>query len=239
MLEEIGLEDMSVPHLNQTDLGALRTQKELDRWVTDILSGFASTKKGRSAFRLNKGNLVKQLVEEMLPLMRFANGFYSENPDLLFQLVIGNQSYDALVRRADREIAMHLQITQSFDGYQNYLRKLHLNQHSFAPITQRPLAKDKRTGQVERTQGDTVDPHRMLANTFSNIRRAVERKSKMRYEEGTCLIVNVESFHFHTKQDTIALDKFVHQEVVPHAHTFGSLCLVSDTFAYRYPTNAT
>ena len=89
---KLGGTDMSVPELSKQALERSRTQKELSAWVNKVLSAFASTPEGKSAFRLNKGGHVKQLVEEMLPLMRFAEEFFAGNSERRFRLVIGNQS---------------------------------------------------------------------------------------------------------------------------------------------------
>lgn len=231
---------MPVPQLTKEDLEAPRTQQRMSAWVEEVLSAFGSTPEGKSAFRLNKGGLVKQLVEEMLPLRRFADGFYLGDPEVQFRLVVGNQSYDALVVKGTEAIK-HLQITQAFDGYEAYLRKLHLDQNKSVVITGPTPTRDKQTGRTSQGAGFATDHDEILAKTFLDIRTAVERKSAMRYELDTALIVNVESFHFLDEGDVNALHAFVRREVASLACNFRALYLVSDRkgFAYEYSTGAT
>lgn len=224
--------------LNVNDLQLPRSQSELHDWVMQTLNLFASSNQGRTAVRLkNKGcSLVKQFMEELFPLMLFADGFYSSNDAVLFQLVIGNQSYDALIlERATRKPIEYLQITQSFDGYQNSLRMLHLEQYGHAPVTGPTLSKNN-VGAVSETNAEVVQHDSVLNNTFENIRLSVERKLKMRYESNTSLIVNVESSHFLDEYDTAALHEFIAKEISPFIKHFISLYLVSDRqgFAFRY-----
>jgi hypothetical protein len=228
---------MTVPELRKEDLEAPRTQQQLSDWVGKVLAAFGSSPEGKSAFRLNKSGLVKQLVEELLPLKRFAEGFYPGDPEIQFRLVVGNQSYDALVESQAQPVT-YLQITQAFDGYESYLRKLHLDQNKSVVMTRPAPIKDKRTGRTSQGEGFAVDHDEVLAKTFQDIRAAVERKSAMRYELDTALIVNVESFHFLDEADVEALHVFVRREVTPLARNFRGLYLVSDRqgFAYAYPT---
>lgn len=232
---------MSVPELSKEELQGTRTQRQLSDWMNDVLSAFGSTPKGKSAFRFNKGGLIKQLVEEMLPLKRFAEAFYGENSEVQFRLVIGNQSYDALVVDLAGRTIRHLQITQAFDGYETYLRKLHLDQHKSVGITGPTPTKDKQIGRTSQSPGFAVDHGEVLGKSFQDIRSAVARKSTMRYEPGTSLIVNFESLHFLDDGDIDALHAFVRREVVPLARNFEALYLVSDRkeFAYEYATGAT
>lgn len=226
------------PQLSKNDLQLPRSQSELHDWVMQTLSVFAASKQGKSAVRLKnkKCSFVKQFMEEMFPLMLFADGFYSSNGAVLFQLVIGNQSYDALILdRKTRKPIEYLQITQSFDGYQNSLRMLHLEQYGHAPITGPTLSKNK-VGVVVETNAEAVQHDVVLNKTFENIRSAVKRKLKMRYESNTSLIVNVESSHFLDDHDTAALHEFIVREISPLIERFVSLYLVSDRqgFAFRY-----
>ena len=138
-----------IPTLNQTDLERPRTQAKLRAWVDDLHRKFGQTQEGKRAVRLNRGGLVKKFKEEIWPLALFAGAFYKGRADVLFKPVIGNQSYDALILKVSaHEVLRHLQITQSFDGYQNYLRMLHLEEHGRAPVTGVMLHEDKATGRV-------------------------------------------------------------------------------------------
>lgn len=181
------------PRLTKSDFERPRTQAELRKWVDDLHRRFGQTKEGKRTVRLKQGNLVKRFIEEIWPLALFADAFYKGSPDVLFKPTVGSQSYDALLIDAStHHVLHHLQITQAFDGYQNYLRMLHLEAHGRAPVTGPPLKKDKASGRVRETWPEAVPHDRVLAQTFEDIHEAVRRKSKMRYESDTSLIVEFE-----------------------------------------------
>ena len=60
-------------HLTGTDLQRPRTQTELRAWVDQLYDQFGRTEEGKRAVRLNKGNLVKEFIEEVWPLALFAD----------------------------------------------------------------------------------------------------------------------------------------------------------------------
>lgn len=230
-----------IPTLNTTDLERPRTQAELRAWVDNLHRKFGQTQEGKQAVRLNHGDLVKRFKEEVWPLALFADAFYKGKADVLLKPVIGNQSYDALILEASaHKVLHHLQVTQSFDGYQNYLRMLNLVEHGRAPVTGAVLQKDKATGRVPEIWPEAVPHDQALEQAFEHIRVAVQRKSQMRYEGGTSLIVEFEDDHIHSERDRRALDKFARSTLVPAALNFTALYLVSDRerLAFKYESGA-
>jgi hypothetical protein len=226
-----------IPTLNATELERPRTQAELRAFVEDLHQKFGQTEEGKRALRLNHGDLVKRFKEEVWPLTLFADAFYKGRADVLFKPVISDQSYDALILEASTHKVLHnLQITQSFDGYQTYLRMLHLVEYGRAPVTGARLWKEKATGRVPETWPEAVPHNRVLAQTFEAIYEAVRRKSQMRYGSETSLIVEFEDNHIHSESDRRALDKFARSTVVPAAAHFTALYLVSDRerLAFKY-----
>lgn len=225
------------PRVTKSDFELPRTQVELRKWVDDLHWTFGQTKEGTRAARLKQGNLVKVFVEEIWPLALFADAFYKGRPDVLFKPVVGNQSYDALLIDASTDrVLHHMQVTQSFDGYQNYLRMLHLEEHGRAPVTGPGLKKDKASGRVQETWPEVVRHDQVVAQTFEAIQAAVRRKSRMRYESDTSLIVEFEDNHIHSESDRRALDEFARSTLVPGAQHFVALYLVSgrEGLAFKY-----
>lgn len=225
------------PSLTKSDFERPRTQVELRKWVDDLHRRFGQTKESKRAARLKQGNLVKEFIEEIWPLALFADAFCKGRPDILFKPVVGNQSYDALLIDASTQrVLHHLQVTQSFDGYQNHLRMLHLEEHGRAPATGTGLKKDKASGRVQETWPEAVRHDQVLAQTFEAIQAAVQRKSRMRYESDTSLIVEFEDNHIHSESDRRALDEFACSTLIPGVPYFVALYLVSDRerLAFKY-----
>lgn len=223
--------------LTKSDLQMPRTQAELRAWVDQLHDQFGCAEEGKRAVRLNKGNLVKQFKEEVWPLSLFADAFYKNRSDVLFKFVLGCESYDALIIEASGgRIIHHLQITQSFDGYQNHLRMLHLNEYGHAPTTGPDLEKGKATGRVMKIWSEAIPHDKLLKQTFERIQVAVQRKSLMRYEKCTWLIVEFEDNHIHSNTDRAALNQFARATLIPAAPQFAALYLVSDRerLAFEY-----
>jgi len=205
--------------------------------VDDLHRRFGQTKEGKRAVRLEQGNLVKRFIEEIWPLALFADAFYKGSPDVLFKPAVGNQSYDALLIDASTHRALHhLQITQSFDGYRNYLQMLHLEEYGRAPVTGPLLKEDKASGRVPETWPEAIPHDKVLAKTFEAIHGTVRRKSKMRYEADTSLVVEFEDNHIHSDSDRRALDEFARSTLVVSVPHFVALYLVSDRerLAFKY-----
>jgi hypothetical protein len=218
-----------IPKLNRIDLETLRTQAELRTWVDELHKQFGQTEEGRRAVRLNEGDFVKKFTEEIWPLALFADAFYNGRTDVLFKPVIGNQSYDAtIVEWSSLRILQYLQITQSFDGYQRYLRMLHLVRYGRAPLTGSEIRRDRATRHVVETWPDAVAHEDLLRRTFRQILHAVRQKSLMRYEANTSLIIEFEDNYIHSDADREALDQFAHSELLRVATNFTALYLVSD-----------
>jgi hypothetical protein len=226
-----------VPQLRKADLEKPRKQEELRVLLDELYARFAKTRAGKRAIRLNEGELLKQLTEELWPLSLFADAFYRSRRDVLFQLAIDSPTYDALILESDNTQILHcLQITQAFDGYQEYLRMLHLEEYGRAPVTGPPLKKDRATGSVPETTTDAVRHDDLLAQTFEQLRIAVNRKSRMRYEQGTSLIVEFKAYFIDSEEDRRQLDEFVRSQLLHEAEHFAGLYLVSgrDGFALSY-----
>ncbi len=216
-----------MPDLLKTEIERPRTQMDLRSWVNEIDSAFEATEEGIKAARLNKGLNVKVFYEEVWPLALFADAFYAGRTDVLFQNIIGNQSFDALIIDASsQQIIEYLQITQSFDGYQTHLQMLHLNQHGWAPGTGPPLRKSPRSQHVPETTLLTTDFDDGLQAEMENILTAVQMKSTMRYESKTSLIVEFEDQYISRAVE--ALNRFARTRLLPILTTFEKLYLVSE-----------
>ena len=228
-----------IPTLTNTDLEQPRTQAELRKWVDDLHRRFGQTNEGKRAVRLNRGKLVKKFKEEIWPLALFADAFYRGRSDVLFKPVIGSQRYDAQLVEAGHP-QHYLEITQAFDGHQNHLRMVHLDEHGRAPVTGPKLEKDEASGSVRETWPEAIRHEHLLARTFAAIQEAVRRKSLKPYGPHTSLIVEIEDDHIHSESDRRTLNDIAHSTLVPTAARFAALYLVSDRerLAFKYEIRA-
>jgi hypothetical protein len=131
-------------------------------------------------------------------------------------------------------VVHYLEITQSFDGYQAYLRKLHLEKYGRAPLTAK-LHKDPKTKHVPETWPEMVPRDKLLQQTFQRILESVKRKAAKRYGSRTSLIVEFEDTFIRSCADQDALHQFARSALLPVASNFAGLYLVSDQQRLAFP----
>ncbi len=231
---------MPIPKLTQDEMQISRSQPELADWVDTTIEEFSKSPEGRKAWRLYQGECVKQLVEELLPIRWYADAFHRGDADTRFEVVIGNQSYDAIVRDSDSSIAGYLQVTLAFDGYQSRLRMEHLRDYGHAPMTGVELERGE-DGKVAETWSECEDKDLRISAEFQQILTAFQKKAEKRYEKNTSLVVSFRSDGVIDEDYMRRLDVFVNEQILPIEHTFESLVFVSSSegFYLGYATSAT
>jgi len=107
------------------ELTKKRTPSELLSWAKWKMEQIGSTDEGEKALRLREG-LAKPLMEEVYPLAIFGWRKFGNTDQILMQPIIGNQSYDAIVTdlRSKPASESYIEITQSHEGENDYLRRL-------------------------------------------------------------------------------------------------------------------
>jgi len=114
------------------ELTKKRTPSELLSWAKWKMEQIGSTDEGEKALRLREG-LAKPLMEEVYPLAIFGWRKFGNTDQILMQPIIGNQSYDAIVTdlRSKPASESYIEITQSHEGENDYLRRLVLQWQGF------------------------------------------------------------------------------------------------------------
>jgi hypothetical protein len=217
-----------------------RTQIDLAKWVDATIDEFGASPEGKKAYRLKQGNCVKQFVEEVVPMSWFANAYYKGEEDVLFKVVLGNQSYDAIVLDAKGQERFYLQVTLAFDGYQSHLRMLHMTRFGHAPMSGVKLAKDA-NGNIPEAYAECENKDERRAAEFQQILEAVRRKAGKRYEKNTHLIVSFRSDGIVDNEYMRRLDEFIRSDVLTIENYFQELVFVSGIPEHhlRYEANAT
>ncbi len=224
--------------LIKKDMEASRTQIELAEWVDVTRKELGKSKEGRKAARLNQGDCVKQFNEELQPMRRYADAFYKGDVNTKFELVIGSQPYDVIVRGSDNEVLYYLEITLSIDGYQHRLRMEHLNSYNRVPMRGVIHKRDK-DRYVQEARTESVDKKDTIADEFEQILAAFENKSEKRYGKDTILVIDFSSSCFIDKEYIQCLDEFVKDQILKNKCTFKELAFVSGiegcNLKYRIP----
>jgi len=82
--------------LTASTLQQSHSAQEYLAWTKTLIADVCSEEKGIAGIRLRK-KLAKQLMEEMLPIGRFAVSQFKSSPDVFIELRLGNQHFDAIV----------------------------------------------------------------------------------------------------------------------------------------------
>jgi len=215
-------------YVTEQELTKVRTPGELARWVAQKTDELASQPGGKDAVRMRSG-LCKQLTEEVYPLSILASHAYGNRDDVTIEPVLGNQNYDAIITVDDRR--MKLEITLAHEGEKEFLRRLMLKEQGHAPA----FGDIKKTGTKNRgivieSESIAHSVDEILDSQIDLIRKAVHRKLKNKYENGTELLIMFEDvISFHEPEEWNILKSIMKDELGPLAckNDFSSLHLAS------------
>jgi len=155
--------------ITKEDIEIGRTPNELRKFVTTTKSKVNNCKQERHRGMLKKG-IYKVFVDEIIPLSLVCMKIYPDNYKIFPKL--GNQGYDAIVKKENGEIFEHLEITVPHDGLK--------------------AANDEKLT-VERGFGETFtrdyNSGSDLKDMFSIIMDVCKKKSKKDYSDCSLVIV--------------------------------------------------
>ena len=228
------------PTLLKSDLECPRSALELYTWVRRIHCEFGSTADGKSALRERSEPYVKEFLEEIWPLANYAWFFFRERNDLRFQPVIGNQRYDALLLDQSGAALCRFEVTQALYGevgYQDRLRREHLELYRHAPLTGPGNGRNLKSGEISESWGECIKHTEAIEVTFKKIRAAIDAKVSKAYTADTGLIVEFQGIHLQRPADQGALDLLAKSILCELACQFSEFVLIDEIarFGFRYP----
>lgn len=218
-------------YVSNEEMEEQRLASELLQWVTTKLDQLGGTEGFRAALTTGKGGL-KELVEEIYPLALWGETLPNSH-EVLLHPKIGSQNFDALVTDVRGVIEpFYVEITQAHKGYQEYLRKVHLESKKWAPG---PSGTIKSTG--TRARGLTVEAGRLLTTldavvqeTEGLIEDAVSRKIQKTYPQFTRLLIVFEDrLIAREKGIEDKLRGAINRAVAGHQISFSHIYLVGST----------
>lgn len=135
-----------------------------------LSSCFKRTEEGDKAFLLRKG-FAKELCDEMIPIGYFCNHVFDDtSDDVTVQLILGNQTYDAIVSGSeDKRFGIsYIEVTSLEDVREHRIREI----------------LDKNSYFSEERDVSEINIRRM-----ENINRIIQKKSQKDYPTGTALVI--------------------------------------------------
>jgi len=114
--------------LNIEDMEKPRSIIEFRSWVESIYELISKNKVLVNYTRQKKG-LSKEYLQEIYPLLRFAEAKYGQTHDVVLRPKIGSQRYDAIVSEVKTNITYKVEITFAVNGYEELHRMLLLEKN--------------------------------------------------------------------------------------------------------------
>jgi len=180
--------------INESEFQKKRTSHDLMTWCSQILEEIKQDNVEIHKYRLRDG-LYKKFIEELLPLSIVANHLSRNNPYLIFQPLLGNQNYDAIVIASDEIPIYYLEFTLAINGEEDFFIRKLLNDYGSAPgCAEYKKYGTKNTGiNIEYTyKAQRVDEY--LFKQLALIKRQLEKKYKIHYNPATILVILFEDF---------------------------------------------
>ena len=195
--------------LTEEILQQAHSAKDYLNWTKTLISDFRSEENGIEQIRLRKG-LAKQLMEEMLPIGRFAMNHFEASSDVIIELRLGNQHYDAIVKdkRTPKGSIEYIEVTGTnivgaSNGYEDYLFKHHLHHQGLSGTGKISAAGSKFKGLKTELQREMVSQAAVLEHEKQTIQEAIDRKSGIDYPAHTALVISFDDSFAFDRTDNI------------------------------------
>lgn len=215
--------------ISQAELESPRSAKAYLPWVEAKLQELAETDEGKSAVRFRRG-LAKPLIEEALPLAIFATKHYRGSRCVTIQHRIGSQNFDAEVvdRRIRKSPFKYIEITQAHEGENEHYRMIALERDGHVNVLGTVTKTGtKHTGITVEVTNEARSHACVLSQELTRIEKAIDRKLRKPYAEGTALVVAFDDYiAIQSGKDMDTLRKFVSEVLISRIVNFRWLALV-------------
>ena len=121
-------------------------------WVNSLIIRFDESNESREFLRLKKG-ITKELLDELLPLGKYASKHYND-PEIYLKFYPGSEtSYDADFVNKDNHLVERVEVTMAIDGQQSRIQSEDIRDcHQVSRGEQRPEARGRES--VRRGHGE-------------------------------------------------------------------------------------
>lgn len=224
--------------LSKEELTKERTPPELWTWWTQKNDQiYYSGEKGRKGLRLHRGfEFAKEFTEEVFPLAKFGIQKFGDTDQILIQPVIGDQNYDAVVTELRTQPASksYLEITQSHEGEQEYLRNFVLLKEGSVFRFGKVTKTRTRYGIQISQEPDGAEVEKAAEEDLERILDAAKKKIGKAYSANTSLLIFFDdTLHFPRVIDDARLDSFAREKILNLGFRFSSLYLVGWDHVFR------
>ena len=159
-------------------------------------------------------------------------------PFVHIELVLGNQNYDAIVvdARTDTKKISYIEVTLVHEGYDAYLRMLHLHEKGYVSGLGEVKSKGtKRTGLHIEVEESMTSQKDVLAQESQLFEDALSRKAQKTYRDNTVLLLAYDDRMSFDRPDNLDNIRAIVNRHVPALSQFSSIAVIGlhqDTFLY-------
>ena len=207
-------------------------------WIKAQCEKFTGNQAAKRYFREHRG-LTKQLLEEIVPLARFAQSKYGFESNAILQPIIGSQPFDALVTN-DTD-TYKVETTLAFDGYQEHHRMNILTEEgSVSAWGNIEVSGTKHKGHTYKVQNGGGSDAQIYGPIIERIKEAYSRKIAKTYSDVRSLIIGFEDFLAFTETSDVDTFKSMLTEFeTADKGSFSSIWIVGITgnFSAEYHAN--
>ena len=189
-----------------------------------------------TSIRLKTTEEIKTLLEEVIPISKFAKKYFLDNSKVLIKPIVGNQSYDALIEGCD-DIS-YLEVTRAIDGYGEKLRNEYLDAYGSVWAMGRIDVKGTKASGDRKVEfcKEAVSRKDTMGEIKELIKKRILNKigRQANYSEKTFLIVTFEDVFWDKLgvEDTNAIDNLIDEEIVKLEHSFCGICILGEHNSY-------
>lgn len=166
-----------LPMLSVEELQKLRSPNDLWLYVRSVFKETRANRDLVKVARLRNG-LFRRFAQELYPLSIFCKWKYSDI-NVLCQLVLGNQGYDAKIYHPSTDRTEHIEITWPTDGKKEHQDALLLNERGIGSVEVGDFAEERQ-------------------KTIEQILRLANKKSLKDYShpEGSSLLILIDIYPY-------------------------------------------
>jgi hypothetical protein len=159
-------------------------------WVESLIKRFYVSKEAKD-FIILKNGITQEILDELLPLGKYAKHHY-DDPNILLKYYPGTEnSFDADFININDELIERVEVTMALDGQQSRLQSESIIKFGHSSVYHTPIHSGTLKNRVlTESEGATIGSDEIIDLQVSRIQSAYEKKHKniAKYPETTLLI---------------------------------------------------
>ncbi|WP_299589551.1 hypothetical protein [uncultured Microbulbifer sp.] len=179
------------------------------KWVKSLISRYSETPESLDFITLKKG-ITKEVLDELLPLSKYAQSYYND-PKVFLKFYPGSTtSYDADFIDSEGKLLERKEVTVAIDGQQSTIQAESIVEFGHSPIYHTPeYCGNVKNRTINETDGDIVGTDSIIDLQSERIQRAYRKKHENLHKyPNTTLLIGADIPLFMEWEYQAIIDKF-------------------------------